>query len=138
LVPKTCHRPWRPRNGEALRLAVGDGDDLHKQSPVQTAPVRLCPHRIAEPMGAIVALCIVDAVTPDDAVSEALEHLSERDQDIVRLRFGVDDGKAWTRNEVGVKYGVTGERIRQIEVKTLAKLRQLDRALLLDENLDQS
>jgi len=40
LVPTTCHRPWCPRNGNALRLAVDDGDYLHKQSPVQTAPVQ--------------------------------------------------------------------------------------------------
>lgn len=89
-------------------------------------------------MVAIVPLCIVDAVAPDDAVSEALEHLSERDQDIVRLRFGLDDGKAWTCDEVGVKYGVTGERIRQIEAKALAKLRRLDGAHLLAESPEES
>jgi Sigma-70, region 4 len=80
---------------------------------------------------AIVALCIVGAVASDDAVSEALGHLSERDQDIVRLRFGLDDGKVRTRGEVGEKYGVTEERIRQIEGKALAKLRRLDAAHLL-------
>src|SRR5580693_2620809 len=70
----------------------------------------------------------VAAMAPDDSVSEALRHLSERDQDIVRLRFGLNDGKAWTCDEVAGKYGVTGERIRQIEAKAMAKLRRLDGA----------
>jgi RNA polymerase primary sigma factor len=88
-------------------------------------------------MVVIISLRIVDAVTPDDARSEALEHLSERDQDIVRLRFGLDDGNAWTCDEVGEKYGVTGERIRRIEAKALAKLRRLDCAQPLGENLEE-
>ena len=88
-------------------------------------------------MVSVVALCIVDAVS-DDAVSKALAHLSERDQDIVRLRFGLDDGKVWTRDEVGKKYGLTGERIRQIEEKALAKLRRLDAAHVLGDYLEES
>jgi RNA polymerase primary sigma factor len=77
-------------------------------------------------------------VGSDDAVSEALGHLSERDQDVVRLRFGLDDGKAWTRDEVGEKYGLTGERIRQIEGKALARLRRLDAAHVLGDCLEES
>jgi RNA polymerase primary sigma factor len=77
-------------------------------------------------------------VGSDDAVSEALGRLSERDQDIVRLRFGLDDGKVWTRDEVGEKYGLTGERIRQIEDKALAKLRRLDAARVLGDYLEES
>jgi RNA polymerase primary sigma factor len=60
------------------------------------------------------------------------------DQDIVRLRFGLDDGKVWTRDEVGEKYGLTGERIRQIEDKALAKLRRLDAARVLGDYLEES
>ena len=44
-------------------------------------------------------------------MNEAMAHLSERDQDIVRHRFGLDDGKVWTREEVGEKYGLSGEPI---------------------------
>jgi RNA polymerase primary sigma factor len=92
---------------------------------------------IAEPMVAIVALSIIDAVAFDDAASDARGHFSERDQDIVRLRFGLDDGKVWTRDEVGEKYGMTGERIGQIERKALAKLRRLDAAHLLGNYLEE-
>jgi RNA polymerase primary sigma factor len=56
-------------------------------------------------------------VSSDDAISEALGHLSDRDQDILRLRLGLDDGKVRTCREIGEKYGVTEERIRQIEHK---------------------
>jgi RNA polymerase primary sigma factor len=72
----------------------------------------------------------------DDAVREALGHLSPREQDVVRLRFGLDDGKIRTLEEVGKAFGVTRERIRQIESKTLAKLRHPSRAQMLREFLD--
>jgi RNA polymerase primary sigma factor len=74
----------------------------------------------------------------DDAVREALGHLSPREQDVVRLRFGLDDGKIRTLEEVGKAFGVTRERIRQIEAKTLAKLRRPESAQLLRDYLDEA
>jgi RNA polymerase primary sigma factor len=59
----------------------------------------------------------------NEAVSEALGELSERERKVVRLRFGLEDGEMRTLEEVGREFGVTRERIRQIESKTLAKLR---------------
>ena len=59
----------------------------------------------------------------NEAVNEALSELSERERRVVRLRFGLDDGEMRTLEEVGKEFGVTRERIRQIESKTLAKLR---------------
>jgi RNA polymerase primary sigma factor len=59
----------------------------------------------------------------NEAVSQALSELSERERRVVRLRFGLDDGEMRTLEEVGREFGVTRERIRQIESKTLAKLR---------------
>ncbi|MEY2424824.1 MAG: polymerase primary sigma factor [Actinomycetota bacterium] len=57
------------------------------------------------------------------AVTEALDQLSDRERDIIRLRFGLDGGEMRTLEEVGKEFGVTRERVRQIESKTLAKLR---------------
>lgn len=57
------------------------------------------------------------------AVNEVLNDLSERESEVVRLRFGLVDGRPRTLEEVGKQFGVTRERIRQIESKTLAKLR---------------
>jgi len=68
----------------------------------------------------------VDAATRmllNEAVKRALSELSDREQEVVRLRFGLDDGRIRTLEEVGQIFGVTRERIRQIEMKTLAKLR---------------
>jgi RNA polymerase primary sigma factor len=71
-----------------------------------------------------------------DAVGEVLGELSEREQEIVRLRFGLDGGRAKTLEEVGQEFGVTRERIRQIEAKTLAKLRHPQRSQRLREFLE--
>ena len=71
-----------------------------------------------------------------NAVGEVLGELSEREQEIVRLRFGLDGGQAKTLEEVGKAFGVTRERIRQIEAKTLAKLRHPQRSQRLREFLE--
>jgi RNA polymerase primary sigma factor len=70
------------------------------------------------------------------AVLEALGELNEREQQVVRLRFGLEDGQARTLEEVGKEFGVTRERIRQIESKTLAKLRHPHRSQKLRDYLD--
>ena len=71
------------------------------------------------------------------AVEEALGELSDREQEIVRMRFGLDDGQARTLEDVGKEFGVTRERIRQIEAKTLAKLRHPMRSQRLKEFLEE-
>ena len=71
-----------------------------------------------------------------EAVVEALAGLSDREKQVVRLRFGLDDGQARTLEEVGKEFGVTRERIRQIESKTLAKLRHPLRSQKLRDYLD--
>jgi RNA polymerase primary sigma factor len=71
------------------------------------------------------------------AVEEALGELTEREQEIVRMRFGLDDGQAKTLEDVGKEFGVTRERIRQIEAKTLAKLRHPMRSQRLKEFLEE-
>jgi RNA polymerase primary sigma factor len=73
----------------------------------------------------------------NEAVGEALEELTDRERKIVRLRFGLEDGQARTLEEVGKEFGVTRERIRQIESKTLAKLRHPIRSLRLRDYLDE-
>ena len=59
----------------------------------------------------------------NDAIEEALDELNDRERELLRMRFGLDDGQPRTLEEVGREFGVTRERIRQIETKTLAKLR---------------
>jgi RNA polymerase primary sigma factor len=69
------------------------------------------------------------------AVVEALDDLNDREKQVVRLRFGLDDGQPRTLEEVGKEFGVTRERIRQIEAKTLAKLRHPHRSQKLRDYL---
>jgi RNA polymerase primary sigma factor len=94
----------------SLQQSIGEEDDFSLQD-------------LIEDKGAEVP---VDAATRkllNEAVYRALSELSEREQEVVRLRFGLDDGRIRTLEEVGQIFGVTRERIRQIEMKTLAKLR---------------
>ncbi|NIS32467.1 MAG: sigma-70 family RNA polymerase sigma factor, partial [Actinobacteria bacterium] len=59
-----------------------------------------------------------------DHIDHVLASLGERERAVVRLRYGLDDGEARTLEEVGRAFGVTRERVRQIEARTLAKLRR--------------
>lgn len=71
-----------------------------------------------------------------EQLNEVLHTLTEREQRVLRLRFGLDDGRARTLEEVGQKFGVTRERIRQIEAKTLRKLRHPNRSKKLKDYLE--
>ena len=71
-----------------------------------------------------------------EQLDEVLDTLTEREQKVLRLRFGLDDGRARTLEEVGKEFNVTRERIRQIEAKALRKLRHPSRSRKLKDYLD--
>ncbi|MBR2255965.1 MAG: RNA polymerase sigma factor RpoD [Blautia sp.] len=71
-----------------------------------------------------------------DQLDEVLKTLTDREQKVLRLRFGLDDGRARTLEEVGKEFNVTRERIRQIEAKALRKLRHPSRSRKLKDYLD--
>ncbi|MBQ9613942.1 MAG: RNA polymerase sigma factor RpoD [Lachnospiraceae bacterium] len=71
-----------------------------------------------------------------EQLQEVLSTLTEREQKVLRLRFGLDDGRARTLEEVGKEFNVTRERIRQIEAKALRKLRHPSRSRKLKDYLD--
>jgi RNA polymerase primary sigma factor len=91
---------------------------------------------LIEDEGAIAPSDAATRAMLNEAVNQALAELSEREQKVVRLRFGLDDGHMRTLEEVGKEFGVTRERIRQIESKTLAKLRHPMRSARLRDYLD--
>ena len=71
-----------------------------------------------------------------DQIEEVLGSLNEREQKVLKLRFGLEDGRARTLEEVGKEFDVTRERIRQIEAKALRKLRHPSRSKKLRDYLD--
>lgn len=71
-----------------------------------------------------------------DQLNEVLDTLTEREQKVLRLRFGMDDGRARTLEEVGKEFQVTRERIRQIEAKALRRLRHPSKSRKLKDYLD--
>ena len=86
-----------------------------------------------------------EAVVPTDRVAhillqeqihQVLDTLSEREAGVITMRFGINDGQPKTLDEIGKKYGVTRERIRQIESKTMSKLRHPSRSQVLRDYLD--
>jgi RNA polymerase primary sigma factor len=89
-----------------------------------------------EDADAVVPIEAAAFIMLQDQLDRVLCDLSDREQRIIQLRFGLMDGHPRTLEEVGREFGVTRERIRQIESKTLAKLRHPSRALLLREYLD--
>ncbi len=73
-----------------------------------------------------------------DYISHALEGLNDRERDVLIMRFGLEDGRVRTLEEVGERFGVTRERIRQLETKALAKLRHPNNSRRLEGFLEDS
>ncbi len=85
---------------------------------------------------AVVAVDAVSFTLLQDQLTSVLQTLSDREAGVVRLRFGLTDGQPRTLDEIGQVYGVTRERIRQIESKTMSKLRHPSRSQVLRDYLD--
>ena len=107
----------------SLETPIGEEEDSHLGDFIQDDNV---------PVPAEAA-----AFTPlKEQLVEVLGTLTEREQKVLRLRFGLDDGRARTLEEVGREFNVTRERIRQIEAKALRKLRHPSRSRKLKDYLD--
>jgi len=135
-LDELAHRVAMPpgRVREIQRLAQ---EPISLESPVGQEEESLLgdfieDHRAVAPADAAARAMLAEAV------GEALGQLSEREQRVVRLRFGLDDGQMRTLEEVGREFGVTRERIRQIEAKTLAKLRHPERSQKLRDYLEEA
>ena len=129
LAAKTELTPQRVR--EILRISqdplsldspVGDEDDSHLADFI-------------EDQHAIMPADVATANSLSEQIMSALDELSDREKEVVRLRFGLDGDQPQTLEEVGRQFGVTRERIRQIESKTLAKLRHPQRRQKLEDYL---
>ncbi len=99
-------------------------DTISLQQPIGGGDEEFSLSDLVEDRTAEVPLDAATRVMLNEAVQHALHDLPPREQEVVRLRVGLADGKIRTLEEVGQIFGVTRERVRQIEMKTLAKLRQ--------------
>ncbi len=115
---------------EILRIAQ---EPVSLQSPIGEEDSDLGD--FIEDADAVVPMEAAAFIMLQDQLDQVFDHLNVREQRIIQLRFGLLDGHPRTLEEVGREFGVTRERIRQIESKTLAKLRHPSRAQLLREYL---
>ena len=107
----------------SLETPIGEEEDSHLGDFIQDENVPV-------PAEAAAATLL------REQLDDELATLTEREQKVLRLRFGLDDGKAITLEEVGKEFQVTRERIRQIEAKAIRKLRQPSRSKKLQDYLD--
>ena len=114
-VPKVRDMLRMAQDTLSLDTPVGETDSVHLADFIEDATAE-AP---AESAARLMLLATLE---------ETLAELGEREREVVRMRFGLDDGQPRTLEEVGRHFGVTRERIRQIESKTLAKLRSPQRS----------
>jgi RNA polymerase primary sigma factor len=107
----------------SLETPIGEEDDSHLGDFIEDhtalAPADAASHQLLK-----------------EQVEDVLESLTERERKVLQLRFGLDDGRSRTLEEVGKEFHVTRERIRQIEAKALRKLRHPSRSRKLKDYLD--
>ncbi len=121
-----------PKIREILRISQ---DPLSLDSPVGEEDDSFLGDFIEDQQVAMPA-DVATARSLSEQITEALDELSMREQEVVRMRFGLDGDQPHTLEEVGQRFGVTRERIRQIESKTLAKLRHPHRRQKLEDYLN--
>ena len=107
----------------SLETPIGEEEDSHLGDFIQD-------ENVAVPADAATQTVL------REQLSEVLDTLTEREQKVLKLRFGLEDGRARTLEEVGKEFDVTRERIRQIEAKALRKLRHPSRSKKLKDYLD--
>ena len=147
LAQELEREPSHSEIGDRAVLGPDDVEKLLRLSSEQDNPLSL-----DSPMGDEQDISLADlvpdmgAIAPSDAatrrllgdaVMASLEDLGERERDVVRMRFGLDDEQPRTLEEVGKRLGVTRERVRQIEARTMAKLRHPNRSQKLRDYLDE-
>ncbi len=109
----------------SLDTPIGEDEDSHLGDFIEdqsiVAPADAAAHRNLQ-----------------DAVLRVLEELDDRERNVIMLRFGIGDGRTWTLEEVGQRFDVTRERIRQIESKAIRKLRHPRRAQALQDYIENA
>jgi RNA polymerase primary sigma factor len=136
-------KPTEEEIAEAMEISVAKLHDILRvaQEPIslETPVGKEEDSRLADFVEDTNAATPAMSVTQDllrEDIIEVMASLAPRERDVLRLRFGLDDGRSRTLEEVGQLFGVTRERIRQIEAKALRKLRHPQRSRRLREYID--
>jgi RNA polymerase primary sigma factor len=133
-VDPALERRWRRAAGKVRRIIRISQEPMSLETPIGTEENSYLGDFIEDE----TVLGPVDAASKQllkEQLNEILESLSERERKVLEMRFGLSDGQGRTLEEVGAKFGVTRERIRQIEAKALRKLRHPIRSRKLRDYL---
>ena len=148
---KVSRRLAQEHGREPTPKEIGEGMELTPDKVREIVKVAQLPISLESPIGEEEdshlgdfiedrrALPPVDAATKwllKEQINEVLSTLTPREQRVLQLRFGLDDGRSRTLEEVGKEFNVTRERIRQIEAKALRKLRHPSRSRKLKDYLE--
>jgi len=155
---ETINKLWRASRHlaqkygrEPTAIEIGEEMDISPEKVVGIVKTSQLPISLESPIGGEEDIPLCDfiedrnAVPPPDAASkqllreqiyEVISSLTYREQQVLELRFGLEDGRSRTLEEVGREFGVTRERIRQIEAKALRKLRHPSRSRKLRDYLE--
>jgi RNA polymerase primary sigma factor len=143
LLQKYGREPTLQEIGEAMEISPDRVEEILKLSRM--------PVSLETPIGEESGVCLSDFIEEDDTpspedvalsqvmkeqVEEALCTLTDRESRVLRLRFGMEGGRPHTLEEVGREFGVTRERIRQIEAKALRKMREPSRSSKLRDYIE--
>ncbi len=152
LVSETDRRSWEEAQANGTKLAPDVSRRIRRAAEKVRQLMRVSqePMSLETPVGSEDNSVLVDFIADDSMASpveetnrellreqmrEILKQLSDRERDVLMLRFGLADGESRTLEEVGARFGVTRERIRQIESKALRKLRHPTRSRKLRDYL---
>ncbi len=152
LVSETDRRSWEEAQANGNKLAPDVSRRIRRAAEKVRQLMRVSqePMSLETPVGSEDNSVLVDFIADDSMASpveetnrellreqmrEVLKQLSDRERDVLMLRFGLADGESRTLEEVGARFGVTRERIRQIESKALRKLRHPTRSRKLRDYL---
>jgi len=149
---RVSRRLVQERGQEPSSKEIGEEMELSSQKVREIVKVSQLPLSLESPIGEEEDSHLGDfiedrnALPPADAASKqllkeqidaVLHSLTPREQRVLQLRFGLEDGRSRTLEEVGKEFGVTRERIRQIEAKALRKLRHPSRSRKLKDYLEE-
>lgn len=143
LAQNKGRKPTEEEIAEAMEISLTKLRELVKvaqepvslETPIGKEEDSRLGDMIADENAATPAMAVTNELLRADII-EVMAGLSPRERDVLRLRFGLDDGRQRTLEEVGQLFGVTRERIRQIESKALRKLRHPNRSRKLRDYVD--